>query len=50
MKKTKKPKKTKSMTLYELQISAIQSMADEFHEGDFGRAMRNIVNMWMNKK
>ena len=46
----KEKKKVKSITLYESQISTIQGMADEFHEGDFGRAIRNIIDTWMDKK
>jgi len=46
----KEIKKIKSITLYESQITAIQRMADEFHEGDFGRAIRNIIDTWMDKK
>ena len=38
---------TKSITLYEDQIFTIQCMADDLCEGDFGRAMRSIVDLWV---
>ncbi len=37
----------KSITLYESQISIIQDMAVNECEGDFGRAMRIIINKWI---
>lgn len=46
----KEKKIVKSITLYESQILTIQCVADEFHEGDFGRAIRNIIDIWMDKK
>jgi len=46
----KEKKIIKSITLYKIQESAIQSMADDICEGNFGQAIRSIIDVWMTNK